>query len=140
MDDPALFGADFTGESWKPWRVLLASLFALEGPTDHELFAVCTGRQEPQAEPCPAPEPTPEPTPEARVKSVGESAADPVGGVSKAVPTVAEESALAAPPDAPAKPEPPAPPAPPKRTEKVMQGAAEELARRLGLKTPPRRK
>ena len=49
MDAPALFGADFTGESGEPGRVLLSSLFALDGPSDAELFAACTGRQEPQA-------------------------------------------------------------------------------------------
>ena len=52
MDDPALFGADFTGKSWEPWRVLLSSLFALDGPTDPELFTTCTGRDTPQVEPC----------------------------------------------------------------------------------------
>ena len=53
MNDPALFGNDFDGESWAAWRVLLRCLFGLEiSDEDREAFAACTGRQSPPSEPC----------------------------------------------------------------------------------------
>ena len=32
MDDPNLFGRQFSGPSWTPWRVFIATLFGLPVP------------------------------------------------------------------------------------------------------------
>jgi hypothetical protein len=45
LDDPALFGPHFRGDSWKPWKAALAAIFAL--PMDDAALATyraCTGR------------------------------------------------------------------------------------------------
>jgi hypothetical protein len=52
MDDPALFGPFFNGDTWKPWRAFLAAVFGL--PMDDEqlaLYRQFTGRQDPPAGP-----------------------------------------------------------------------------------------
>ena len=52
MDDPALFGPHFRGDTWKPWRAFLAALFAL--PLDDDalaLFQAHTGRVAPPTVP-----------------------------------------------------------------------------------------
>ena len=46
MTDPALFGGQFGGESWKAWRALLAGFFGLLlNDDERELFLSLTGRQ-----------------------------------------------------------------------------------------------
>jgi hypothetical protein len=45
LDDPVVFGKHFRGDTWQPWRVFLAALFAL--PMDEaalDLYRQCTGR------------------------------------------------------------------------------------------------
>ena len=52
LDDPALFGPHFKGNTWRPWRAFLATLFAL--PMDAEalaLYQAHTGRAEAPAAP-----------------------------------------------------------------------------------------
>ena len=52
LDDPALFGPHFRGDTWRPWRSFLAALFAL--PMDAEalaLYQTHTGRAEPPMAP-----------------------------------------------------------------------------------------
>ena len=47
MDDPALFGAAFPGQSWAPWRSFLGTLFGL--PMDDsaaQLASTCTGHRQ----------------------------------------------------------------------------------------------
>lgn len=45
MDDKALFGAVFSGETWSAWRALLVALFGLAPtPEQAELIRRCTGR------------------------------------------------------------------------------------------------
>ena len=44
MDDPNLFGRQFSGPSWAPWRAFIATLFGLPVPPDQlELARECTG-------------------------------------------------------------------------------------------------
>lgn len=47
MEDPRLFGREFSGESWDGWRAFLAVLFGL-GLEDEALdtYRLCTGRTE----------------------------------------------------------------------------------------------
>lgn len=47
MTDPALFGREFGGPSWAPWRAALRALEGLapEGEADVALFRECTGRE-----------------------------------------------------------------------------------------------
>jgi hypothetical protein len=52
MDDAALFGGSFAGETWCAWRVFLASLFGLPmSEADLELYRRHTGRSAPPTEP-----------------------------------------------------------------------------------------
>lgn len=45
MDDAALFGSLFSGETWRSWRALLVALFGLAAtPEQAELIRRCTGR------------------------------------------------------------------------------------------------
>jgi hypothetical protein len=48
LDDPNLFGAAFPGESWRPWRGFLGSLFGLQLLPDssQSLARACTGRSD----------------------------------------------------------------------------------------------
>ncbi len=47
MDDPNLFGRQFAGASWAPWRAFIATLFGLPVPSDQrELARECTGYAE----------------------------------------------------------------------------------------------
>lgn len=48
MEDPRLFGSDFTKESWSAWKAFLKAVFILP-MTDSEmdLFRQCTGREKP---------------------------------------------------------------------------------------------
>lgn len=46
MTDPALFGGQFGGDSWKAWRALLAAFYGLPlDRAEHRIFASITGRQ-----------------------------------------------------------------------------------------------
>ena len=46
LDDPALFGGLFSGETWQRWRVFLCALFGLPmRDTEAEIFRHHTGRQ-----------------------------------------------------------------------------------------------
>jgi len=46
MTDPALFGGQFGGESWKAWRALLAGFFGLLlNDDERQHFLSLTGRQ-----------------------------------------------------------------------------------------------
>jgi hypothetical protein len=49
MDDPQLFGSAFPDtETWKPWRVVLKSLFGLKmTEAEIDIFRQCTGRSAP---------------------------------------------------------------------------------------------
>ena len=52
MDDPALFGRWFRGDSWNPWRVFLAALFGLQmTPEQADFYKQCTGRTDPPKAP-----------------------------------------------------------------------------------------
>jgi hypothetical protein len=52
MDHPELFSRWFRGDSWKPWKVFLATLFALPmSPEQLEFFTSCTGRTKPPEAP-----------------------------------------------------------------------------------------
>jgi len=52
LDDPALFGGMFAGDSWRPWRVVEKSIFGLELDADElPLFKELTGREEPPTAP-----------------------------------------------------------------------------------------
>lgn len=54
MTDPRLFGGEFAGPSWAPWRVFLAAVFGLPCPAGGlELYRDCTGRTAWPAGPCP---------------------------------------------------------------------------------------
>ena len=47
MADPNLFGRQFSGPSWAPWRAFIATLFGLPVPLDQlELARECTGLSE----------------------------------------------------------------------------------------------
>ena len=52
MDDPNLFGRQFSGPSWAPWRAFIATLFGLPVPPDQlELARECTGLSEAPSSP-----------------------------------------------------------------------------------------
>ena len=52
MDDPNLFGRQFAGASWAPWRAFIATLFGLPVPSDQlELARECTGYAEAPSSP-----------------------------------------------------------------------------------------
>lgn len=52
MVDPHLFGRNFQGETWDPWRTFLRALFGLPIPTaDLPLFRACTGLADPLTAP-----------------------------------------------------------------------------------------
>src|SRR6516164_2089364 len=46
LDDRELFGSQFAGPSWGPWRIALRALFGLASPdrAGRELYAACTQR------------------------------------------------------------------------------------------------
>jgi hypothetical protein len=47
LDDPAVFGAQFSGATWEAWRALLVALFGLSAsPEQADLIRCCTGRQD----------------------------------------------------------------------------------------------
>ena len=46
MSDPALFGPTFQGDSWRPWRAFLATVFGLPlSEAERALVRDCTGRE-----------------------------------------------------------------------------------------------
>jgi hypothetical protein len=52
LDDPALLGATFGGDTWKPWRMFLAAVDGRPLIGDAlELYRRCTGRQNPPQAP-----------------------------------------------------------------------------------------
>jgi hypothetical protein len=52
INDPAVFGKHFRGDSWASWRSFLAALFALPMTPDQlAIFKQCTGRETPPAAP-----------------------------------------------------------------------------------------
>jgi hypothetical protein len=44
MHDPALFGKQFAGDSWAPWRTLLAGFYGITDSVDVEQWTSLTGR------------------------------------------------------------------------------------------------
>ena len=52
INDPAVFGKHFRGDSWASWRSFLAALFALPMTPDQlAIFKQCTGRIAPPSKP-----------------------------------------------------------------------------------------